>query len=104
MGTAFHQWTLFFSSPRWISFLRALDTDSWILHPTDSEDEFSDQIQDLWLQGTFVNFTPEEVHIYASILWMTIRVVGWHFSHSLPFTPSPPPDVTCGAPLSAGSS
>lgn len=47
--------------PRLISFLRTLDTDAWLLHPTNDYNEFLDQIEDLWLQGSFMDFTGDEV-------------------------------------------
>lgn len=75
--------------PRLISFLRTLDTDAWLLHPTNDYNEFLDQIEDLWLQGSFMDFTGDEVIYYSDLTWLIMQYNSQRFV--LPSQPTPLP-------------
>ncbi|KAG3256090.1 hypothetical protein H1C71_039132 [Ictidomys tridecemlineatus] len=46
-------------------FLESLLQDQWLIPTISSIQDWFDVIDDLWLQGTFIDFTPTEVAVYS---------------------------------------
>ncbi|XP_057358765.1 uncharacterized protein LOC130683863 [Manis pentadactyla] len=62
-------------SLHWKLFLETMASDAWLLAPVSSWRHWNQQVLDLWLQGAFIDFQPEEVHIYSSLLWGVLSVL-----------------------------
>ncbi|KAG3267960.1 hypothetical protein H1C71_035524, partial [Ictidomys tridecemlineatus] len=53
------------SRQRFQYFLESLLQDQWLIPTISSIQDWFDAIDDLWLQGTFIDFTPTEVAVYS---------------------------------------
>ncbi|VTJ69660.1 Hypothetical predicted protein [Marmota monax] len=68
-------------------FLESLLQDQWLIPTIYSIQDWFNTIDDLWFQGTFIDFTPMEVAVYSHWVLFLVAMI----SPDLPPTPNIPP-------------
>ncbi|KAF7470359.1 Hypothetical predicted protein [Marmota monax] len=68
-----------------MEFMEALQQDSWLIPPICKDKDWIKTIHDLWLRGTFIDFSFKEIHIFNTLAFTAMLLLSPNPDHpSLP--------------------
>ncbi|VTJ65091.1 Hypothetical predicted protein, partial [Marmota monax] len=67
-----------------VEFVEALRQDSWLIPRICRDKDWIKTIHDLWLRGTLIDFSPQEIHIFSALAFTAMALLSPRPDHPSP--------------------